>query len=134
MTQFYAEIRFVHIAAVLASGVLFFLRGLALAVESPWVRAAPIRYVSYTIDTILLTAALMLMTIVQQYPFVHGWLTAKVVLLVLYIGFGMAAFWSGRDSESQLRYWAAGLVVYAFIVSIARAHDPLGILSSLAAP
>jgi uncharacterized membrane protein SirB2 len=45
--------------------------------------AAPLRYLSYTIDTVLLTAALMLTAIVQQYPFVHAWLTVKVVLLAV---------------------------------------------------
>lgn len=41
------------------------------------------RILSWTIDTTLLSAALMLMTIVRQYPFVHGWLTVKVLLLVV---------------------------------------------------
>jgi uncharacterized membrane protein SirB2 len=46
----------------------------------------------------------MLMTIVRQYPFVHGWLTVKVVLLVVYI--------------------LAALLVFGYIYSVARAHDP----------
>ena len=33
--------------------------------------AAPLRFLSYTIDTVLLTAALMLATILHQYPFVQ---------------------------------------------------------------
>ena len=49
---------------------------------------APLRYLSYTIDTVLLTAALMLATILHQYPFVHAWLTVKVLLLVVYIVLG----------------------------------------------
>ena len=35
---------------------------------------------TYTIDTVLLTAALMLATLLHQYPFVHAWLTVKVLL------------------------------------------------------
>ena len=50
--------------------------------------AAPLRYLSYTIDTVLLTAALMLATILHQYPFVHAWLTVKVLLLVVYVVLG----------------------------------------------
>lgn len=45
--------------------------------------AWPLRFLSYTIDTILLTAALMLMTIVAQYPFVDSWLTIKLNLVLL---------------------------------------------------
>jgi uncharacterized membrane protein SirB2 len=91
MIEFYAQIRLVHIGAVVASGVLFLLRGLALNLGANWPRAAAIRYLSYTIDTVLLTAALMLMTIVQQYPFVQGWLTVKVLLLNVYIVLGAFA-------------------------------------------
>ncbi len=89
MLEYYLEIRAVHIGSVMASGTLFFLRGVAFNLLGwRWALAAPLRYVSWTVDTILLTAALMLMTIVQQYPVVDGWLTVKVLLLVPYIVLG----------------------------------------------
>jgi uncharacterized membrane protein SirB2 len=131
MIEFYTQIRLVHIGAVVASGALFLLRGLALNLGANWPRAAPIRYLSYTIDTVLLTAALMLMTIVRQYPFVHGWLTVKVVLLVVYIVLGAFALWHGRTRAVRVGCWLAALGVYGFIISVARTHDPLGILSGL---
>lgn len=132
MIEFYPEIRLVHIYAVIASGSLFLLRGLLHFNPLPWpgrswAKAAAVRYLSYSIDTVLLTAALMLMTIVRQYPFVHAWLTVKVVLLVLYIFLGYQAFWRGRNSAQRLGYWFAALAVYLFIVSVARAHHPLGV-------
>jgi uncharacterized membrane protein SirB2 len=77
----------------------------------------------------LLTAALMLMTIVQQYPFVHAWLTVKVVLLVVYIGLGLVAFWGGQRRPIRIGAWVTALAVYGFIVSVATAHHPLGFLS-----
>lgn len=46
MIEFYPEIRFAHIAAVVASGGLFFVRGLANAAGAAWARAAPLRYLS----------------------------------------------------------------------------------------
>ncbi|MGE3295604.1 MAG: SirB2 family protein [Geminicoccaceae bacterium] len=133
MNEFYAEIRLVHIAAVIASGSLFFVRGLALVGGQNWGMAVPLRWLAYTIDTVLLTTALMLITIIQQYPFVQAWLTVKVLLLVVYIGLGMAAFWSGRKRGVRILCWLAALAVYLFIVSVARAHDPLGIFR-LASP
>jgi uncharacterized membrane protein SirB2 len=93
--------------------------------------AAPLRYLSYTIDTILLTAALMLATILHQYPFVHGWLTVKVVLLVIYVVLGSCALKRGSTRNSRILFWLAALAVYAFIISVARAHHPLGILALL---
>jgi len=68
MIDLYPEIRLVHILAVAASGGLFALRGLALNLGAAWPQAVPLRYLSYTIDTVLLTAALMLMTVVRQIP------------------------------------------------------------------
>lgn len=129
MIDFYEEIRFVHIAAVVASGALFALRGLAFNLGAGWARAAPLRFLSYTIDTVLLTAALMLMTIVQQYPFVDAWLTVKVVLLIVYILLGILALREGRPRELRMFCCFAALLVYLFIISVARQHDPLGALA-----
>lgn len=129
MIEFYPEIRAVHVAAVYISGSLFLLRGLAMIVGQGWARAAPLRYLSYTVDTVLLTAALMLMTIVQQYPFVHAWLTVKVLLLVVYIVLGVLALRAKTVKRRRILYWIAALTVFGFIVTIARAHHPLGIFA-----
>lgn len=130
MDEFYPQIRTVHIACVVASGSLFLLRGAALNLfGAGWVRALPVRMLSWTIDTVLLTAALMLMTIVQQYPFVHGWLTVKVLLLVVYIGLGTVALRPERPRKMRIAVWSGALAVFAFIVTVARAHHPLGVLA-----
>jgi uncharacterized membrane protein SirB2 len=128
MIDFYPQIKLVHIIAVLASGGLFLLRGLAVNLGARWAMAAPLRYLSYTIDTVLLTAALMLATILHQYPFVHGWLTTKVLLLVVYVVLGTFALKRGRTKAVRVVCWLAALAVYAFIISVARAHHPLGVL------
>jgi uncharacterized membrane protein SirB2 len=130
MIEFYAQIKAVHIAAVIASGLLFAARGGAVQLGASWAMAAPLRYLSYTIDTVLLTAALMLATILHQFPFVQGWLTAKVLLLVVYVVLGSFALKRGRTPAVRATCWIAALLVYLFIVSIARAHHPLGILAA----
>ena len=131
MIEFYPEIRLTHIAAVLASGGLFLLRGLAVNLGARWAMAAPLRYLSYTIDTILLTAALMLATMLHQYPFVHGWLTVKVILLVIYIALGTFALKRALSNTTRWSCYIAALLVYSFIISVARAHHPLGALLRL---
>jgi uncharacterized membrane protein SirB2 len=131
MIEFYPQIKAVHVAAIMASGVLFLLRGAGVQAGAAWPTAAAVRYVSYTIDTVLLSAALMLVTILQQYPFVNGWLTAKVLLLVVYVGLGTLALKRGRTRAVRATCWVAALLVYLFIASIARAHQPLGIFASL---
>lgn len=133
MIEFYPQIKWVHVAAVLASGALFLVRGLAMHMGARWTMAAPLRYLSYGIDTVLLTAALMLATILQQYPFVHSWLTVKVLLLVVYVVLGSYALKRGRTRTVRIVCWTAALAVYATIISVARMHDPLGMLANLTA-
>jgi uncharacterized membrane protein SirB2 len=128
MIEFYPEIKWVHVAAVLASGGLFALRGIAMLSGARWYMAAPLRYLSYTIDTVLLTAAMMLATVLHQYPFVHAWLTVKVLLLVVYVVLGSYALKRGATRKIRARTFVAALLVFAFIISVARTHDPRGIL------
>ena len=129
MIEFYPQIKWLHIAAVLASGSLFLLRGLLLqAGKQGLAMAAPVRYVSYSIDTVLLTAAFMLLTILPSAMFANGWLTTKVVLLVIYIVLGTYALKRGRTPRVRLACYLLALLVFAFMLTIARGHHPLGAL------
>ena len=133
MIAYYLQIKWVHVAAVIASGALFLLRGLLVAAGRERIAMwTPLRYLSYSIDTVLLTAALMLVTILHQYPFVHAWLTVKVLLLVVYIVFGSLALKRGKSRPTRRIWFVAALAVYAFIVSVARNHSPLGFLAAVA--
>ena len=130
MIAYYRQIKWVHVAAVIASGALFGLRGLLVwAGREQLAMWAPLRYLSYSIDTVLLTAALMLVTILHQYPFVHAWLTVKVLLLVVYIVLGTLALKRGKTMNQRRIWFVAALAVYLFIVSVARSHSALGALN-----
>jgi len=131
MIDFYSEIKWVHVAAVLASGTIFLLRGLAVQGNARWPMAAPVRYLSYSIDTVLLTAALMLLTILPGALYANGWLTVKLTLLVAYIVLGTIALKRGRTRKVRLVSFVAALVVYGSIIAIARLHHPLGPLWAL---
>jgi len=131
MIELYPQIKAVHIAAVVASGLLFLVRGASLHAGMTWAMAAPVRYLTYAIDTVLLTAALMLATLLHQYPFVQGWLTVKVVLLVVYIVLGTFALKRGSTKAIRIACWLAALAVYGFIISVARAHHPAGVFAGV---
>ena len=96
-----------------------------------WPKISPVRYLSYTVDTLLLVAALLLTVVIQQYPFVQSWLTVKVVLLVAYITLGIMAFREGRPRPYRIGFWMLAVAVYLFIISVAITHHPLGIFSGL---
>ncbi len=125
--EFYPQIKWVHIACVLASGVLFALRG--LLVQAGHVGAAqwmPVRWLSYAIDTTLLTAALMLLSILPGALFANGWLTTKLVLLVLYVLLATLALKRARTPRARLGFFVAALVTYIYMLGVARMHHPLG--------
>lgn len=131
MLEYYVQVKAVHIAAVIASGSLFLLRGLLLqagAATRPgqWAMAAPVRYASYGIDTVLLTAALMLVTMLPGAMFANGWLQVKLGLLLVYVALGLFALKRGRTRAIRRACFIAALVVFVCIVTVARAHDPLG--------
>ena len=129
MLEFYPQIKFVHVLCVILSGSLFFVRGVLMLAGSRLANHAVARYLSYAIDTTLLTAALMLITILHQYPFVQSWLTVKVLLLVVYIVLGVFALRRARTPRSRAICFAAAIAVFLFIVSVAIAHDPRGVLA-----
>ena len=127
MLEFYAQIKWAHVAAVLASGSLFLLRGLLVQLNQPRLAmAAPLRYLSYSIDTVLLTAALMLLTILPGAMFANGWLAVKLSLLVVYVGLGTFALKRGQTVRVRRACYVLALLVFAFMTTVARAHHPLG--------
>lgn len=126
MMAFYLQIKLVHVLAVLASGSLFALRGAALLAGQRWAMATPLRYLSYSIDTVLLTAALMLLTILPRGMFANGWLALKLVLLVVYVVLGSLALKRARSGRARRIAYGAALLTYLYMLGVARTHHPLG--------
>lgn len=64
----------------------------------------------------------------EQYPFVHDWLTAKVLGLIVYIILGSIALKYGPTKPIRAMAWVAALAVFGYIVSVALTHTPRGFL------
>ena len=127
MIEFYAQIKWVHIASIIASGLLFLFRGsLVMAGRERIAMLSPLRFLSYGVDTVLLSAALMLLTILPHAMYANGWLTLKLVLVVIYVVLGSLALKRGRTAGMRAGAFVAALAVYLTIVGIARVHHPLG--------
>ena len=122
MTEYYFALRAVHMTCAALTIVLFFTRGLMMLAGSSLLAHPAVRYPPMIVDTVLLTSALMLTTIIHQYPFQTGWLTAKVVLLVVYVVLGSIALRRGRTRAVRIAAFAAALATVGCIVAIARAH------------
>ena len=129
MIAFYPQIKQFHVFVALLSGSLFALRGGFALAGARWPRALPVRWLSYAIDTSLLTAAMMLLTLLPWAMFANGWLITKILLIVAYVVLGVLAMRPQQARRDRALYYAAALLVFAAIYGIARAHHPLGWLA-----
>lgn len=87
----YLILKHLHMTTAYITVVLFALRLLMDAVGKPGWRQTPLRWIPHANDTVLLLAAIGLLFVTPWMPFVHGWLTAKIFLLVGYIVAGLFA-------------------------------------------
>lgn len=133
MIEFYPQIKQFHIFIALLSGSIFAVRGAFVLAGARWPQALPVKWLSYAVDTALLTAALMLLTILPWAMFANGWLLTKVALIVVYVALGVFALRRGRTRRTRALCYVLALLTFGAIYSIARAHHPLGILLQLSA-
>lgn len=131
LVSHYAELRLLHIGCVALSGALFTVRGLLRIGGRAPANHRALRMTSYVIDTTLLGAAITLTLIVHQYPFVDAWLTAKTLLLVLYIALGIVALKHARTRSGRIAALVAALATFGMMIGVAITHHPAGWLSLL---
>ena len=122
----YAALKAIHVGAVAMSYALFLLRGVWMIRGSARLHARWVKIVPHVVDTVLLASAIALAVAIRQYPFVAGWLTAKVVALVLYIALGTVALKRGRSKRTRIAAWAAAQAVFLYIVMAAVTRNPWG--------
>lgn len=112
-------VKLIHVTAVVLSFTGFQLRAIWMIVGSPLLTARVTRVLPHVIDTILLASALWLAWTIRQWPFVHGWLTAKVIGLVVYIVLGSIALKRGRTKRIRIAAWIAASAVFLYVVAVA---------------
>lgn len=120
----YADIRLVHISCAGISISLFLLRGVLQFSGVDWRQRRWLRIAPHVNDTVLLGAAIALSLYSHQYPLAQGWLTAKVLALLLYIGLGSIAFRRGLPRSQQAAAFIAALLTVGYIVATAINRSP----------
>jgi uncharacterized membrane protein SirB2 len=127
MSAYYTELKHLHIACAVASIILFVLRHVLSLRKVDWRKSRALLIMPHVVDSVLLISAILLTITIGQYPFVNSWLTVKVIALVVYIFLAMQALKIGRSQSSRRVAFIAAVVVFGFIVTVARTHSPLGI-------
>ena len=124
----YVVLKNLHLATIALTLTLFVLRGAWMMADSPRLQARWVRIVPHVNDTLLLTSGISLAILMQQYPLVHGWLTAKFFALIAYIVLGTLALKRGKTKARRIAAWVAALLVFGYMAAVARAHDPFPFL------
>lgn len=124
-TMSYVLLKHLHVTCAATSYALFLLRGIWMLRGSALMGQRWVKVVPHMVDTVLLGSAVALAWTIGQYPFVDGWLTAKVAALLLYIALGFVALKYGRSKTVRLSAWLAAQAVFGYIVLVALHHDPM---------
>jgi len=117
----YLILKSIHMLAAYLTVVLFSLRLLFDAVGKPNWRKTPLRWIPHANDTVLLLAAIGLLFVTPWMPLVHGWLTAKIVLLIGYIVAGVFALKETQSLQVRLVASVLALVQIMAIFHLAMA-------------
>jgi uncharacterized membrane protein SirB2 len=120
----YLILKNLHLATIAVTLTLFLVRGVWMMTDSPRLQARWVRIVPHANDTLLLASGIALAVLIQQYPLVHGWLTAKLLALIAYIVLGTLALKRGKTKSRRIAAWVAALLVFGYMLAVARTHDP----------
>jgi uncharacterized membrane protein SirB2 len=125
----FLTLKYVHVACVVLSYVLFFVRGVWMMRDSALLARRWVKIMPHVVDTLLLASAIVLALTIRQYPFTAPWLTAKLLGLVVYIGLGMLALKRGKTKRARVAAWIAAQAVFLYIVVVALTKSMLPGLS-----
>ncbi|MDF3037200.1 MAG: regulator SirB [Paucimonas sp.] len=120
----YLAVKHLHMTFVAMSGLFFATRGLWMLLDSALLQQRWVKILPHIVDTLLLASAFALAWMSGQYPFAQGWLTAKVLGLVLYIALGTIALKRGKTKPVRIAAFIAALLVFAYIVGVAVTRQP----------
>lgn len=116
--------KYIHVTFVVLTLGFFIIRGVWMIMDSELLKQKWVKILAPVIDTVLLVSAIVQTIRISQYPFVHDWLTAKVLALVFYIVLGMIALSYGRTKIIRITAWFCALFCFAYIASVAITRNP----------
>ena len=123
--QLFPAVKALHMTTVTITIVGFILRGTWMIRDSAYLNARAARILPHINDALLLASAIWAAALLGQYPFVDKWLTAKVFGALAYILLGSVALTYGKTKRIRLAAFAAALVCFGYVVSVAATKNPL---------
>jgi len=120
-------IKLIHMSAAAITISLFIMRMYWVMTDSGMMKKKWVKILPHVNDTVLLGAAIYLSVTIYQYPFVHHWLTAKVIALFAYIIFGSFALKRAKTKQQKLIFFFLAVLMFAYIIMVAMTRTVTGI-------
>lgn len=116
----YVALKHSHASLAYLTIILFVVRFALFYVSPVQRRNKVLKVLPHVIDTLLLVFAIWLCVVIQQYPLMNGWLTAKVLGLLAYIGFGVVAI----RRASKVAFTGA-VISFVYVLGVAKTKSIL---------
>ncbi|CAG8999799.1 MAG: Protein YchQ [Candidatus Celerinatantimonas neptuna] len=102
--SYFSALIYVHIISAILSVCGFIFRWQYLLKNTRLPGSKLFKIAPHVIDTVLLASGIWMCISIDEYPFTKLWLTAKLLLLIVYIGLGTMALKCARDRHQRLVY------------------------------
>jgi uncharacterized membrane protein SirB2 len=124
-SSLFAIVKSIHMLTLTVTITGFILRGVWMMRGSPLLQAKWVKVLPHVNDTVLLISAVWAGALLGQYPFVDGWLTAKILGATAYIVLGAIALTYGRTMRTRLMAFVGALICFGYVVAVAATKNPL---------
>lgn len=125
MTAF-AALKFIHVCAAVLSIAGFTVRCAWRLTENPLSQHRLTKTIPHVVDTALLSSAIGMLWVLQLSPLESPWLLAKLLALLVYIGFGVVALRLGNTPVRRATAALLALATAAYIISVALTKSAWG--------
>lgn len=125
----YETLKMMHLSCAVLSISGFALRGFWMLRASPLLASLPARILPHVIDTLFLLSGISLVVMLGLPVLKLPWLTAKILLLVVYILLGTIALKRGKTRRTRALAFVFALLTFAWIAGIATSKSLAGWLA-----
>ena len=113
-----------HMTLAMLSILGFIIRGPLAIRQHAIMQQKLLRILPHIVDTFLLLAAIYLAWTLSLHPFNSGWILAKVIGLVVYIGLCTLVIKRRGSIMQQWLTYGAAIAVFGYIIAVAISKNP----------
>ena len=121
----YEGLKHLHLTAVALSLLFLTLQVIAHIFDTKMKDAKWLKVLPHIIQTVLIVTAISLCVIIAQYPFVHDWVTSKLIGLVAYILLAVLAVKWARTNAMRVFAFLGAVAWLGLTAKVAFSKMPL---------